>query len=166
MTDEQPEASMWSSAGRTEAAARVLALCAPLLLTGACGGHSESSAPASEVDAVTTTFEHFFDSSLPVDQKMALVENGPAFAETLRAQANSSIAGGASASVSQVDSTGPDRAAVTYTIKKHGFPLLPNRHGEAIRTDGSWKVTAQTFCSLLQLERSAPPVCDNPAPTK
>lgn len=155
---------MWSSAERIDAAARVLALCAaPMLLAGACGGHSESSAPASEVDAVTTTFEHFFDSSLPVDQKMALVENGQAFEETLKSQANSSIAGGASASVAQVDSTGPDRAAVTFTIKKHGFPLLPNRHGEAIRIDGSWKVSAQTFCSLLQLERSAPPVCDAPA---
>lgn len=146
-----------------------LAICAlPIFLATACGDSGSASgttAAPAEVQAVTTAFEHFFDSSLPVDQKMALLENGQAFAETLESQAHSSIAGGAQATVSQVSSTGPDRAAVTFTIKKHHIPLLPNRHGEAIRTDGTWKVTAETFCNLLQLEGKPPAVCNAPAPT-
>ncbi|MEU6581758.1 hypothetical protein [Nocardia sp. NPDC046763] len=128
------------------------------------------SLPDSEVQAVTTTFERFFDSSIPVDQKAALLENGQAFTETLENQAHSSIAGGATAGVSQVNGDGPGRAAVTFTIKKHGIPLLLNRHGTALQIDGGWKVAAQTFCDLLRVQGSPPAVCGTstttaPAPT-
>ncbi|MTE13499.1 hypothetical protein [Nocardia aurantiaca] len=153
---------------------RLMAACAvPVLLTAGCGRGetaSDGSIPNGEVQAVTTTFERFFDSSIAVDQKAALLENGQAFTETLERQANSSIAGGATASVSQVDGAGPARATVTFTIKKHGIPLLVNRHGIALQIDGSWKVAAQTFCDLLRVQGSPPAVCDagpttTPSPT-
>ncbi|MFE3189775.1 hypothetical protein ACFXHA_12255 [Nocardia sp. NPDC059240] len=145
-------------------ALRTAAACAlPLLLTS-CGNDGPPAASpgtsAAEVQAITSTFEHFFDSSLPVDQKMALLQNGQAFTETLEHQAHSSIAGGASANVSQVDADGPGRASVTFTIKKHGIPLLPNRHGTALQLDGTWKVAAATFCDLLRIEGGVPAVCD------
>ncbi|WP_051153248.1 hypothetical protein [Nocardia niigatensis] len=157
------------------AVSRLLVACAvPVLLTAGCGEEgttSDGSIPAGEVQAVTTTFERFFDSSIAVDQKAALLENGQVFVETLERQANSSIAGGATASVSQVDGNGPGRAAVTFTINKHGIPLLLNRHGTALRIDGSWKVAAQTFCDLLRVQGGPPAVCDAapataPSPTR
>lgn len=152
-------------------ALRAAAACALPILLASCGNDGPPSAsagtPAAEVQAVTSAFEHFFDSSLPVDQKMALLQNGQAFTETLEHQAHSSIAGGASASVSEVNADGPGRAAVTFTIKKHGIPLLPNRHGTALELDGTWKVAAATFCDLLRIEGGVPAACDatsTPAP--
>ncbi|GAB0105021.1 hypothetical protein JMUB6875_39990 [Nocardia sp. JMUB6875] len=145
----------------------MVACAAPVLLTAGCGNGettSDGKTPDTEVKAVTSTFERFFDSSLPVDQKMALLENGQAFTETLEHQAHSAIAGGASANVSSVTGDGPGRAAVTFTIKKHGIPLLPNRHGIALEIDGTWKVAAATFCDLLRIEGGVPSACDA-APT-
>ncbi|MGW4248585.1 hypothetical protein [Nocardia sp. NPDC004722] len=145
-------------------ALRAAAACALPILLASCGNDGPpSSSPgtsAADVQAITSTFEHFFDSSLPVDQKMALLQNGQAFTETLENQAHSAIAGGASANVSQVNADGPDRAAVTFTIKKHGIPLLPNRHGTALHLDGAWKVAAATFCDLLRIEGGVPAACD------
>ncbi|MEC3914750.1 hypothetical protein [Nocardia sp. CDC160] len=153
--------------GRT--AGLLVACVVPVLLTTGCGKGettSDGKTPDAEVQAVRSTFEKFFDSSLPVDQKMALLENGQAFTETLEHQAHSAIAGGASASVSEVVGDGPGRAAVTFTIKKHGIPLLLNRHGTALEIGGSWKVAASTFCDLLRIEGGVPAVCDaTPATT-
>ncbi|GAB2551341.1 hypothetical protein [Nocardia heshunensis] len=153
---------------------RSVVACALPVLVASCGNDGPPSASpgtsAADVQAITSAFERFFDSSLPVEQKMALLQNGQAFTETLEHQAHSSIAGGASATVSQVNADGPARAAVTFTIKKHGIPLLPNRHGTALQLDGAWKVASATFCDLLRIEGGVPAVCDAtpttaPAPT-
>jgi hypothetical protein len=34
-----------------------------------------------------------------------------------------------------------------------------------VRENGKWKVAAQTFCTLLVLEGTAPPACKDPAIT-
>ncbi|OJF79469.1 hypothetical protein NS14008_09985 [Nocardia seriolae] len=146
-----------------------MACAVPVFLTAGCGADSppkaEGEVSAAEVKAVTDTFERFFDSSISVDQKTALLENGQAFTETLEHQAHSAVAGGATASVSAVAGDGPQRAAVTFTIKKHGIPLLPNRHGTALELGGSWKVAAATFCDLLRIEGGVPAACDAAAAT-
>ncbi|MFF3566222.1 hypothetical protein [Nocardia jiangxiensis] len=159
--------------------ARTLTVCtlaALLSTTAACGGSDDKSSgtpssahPASVTEAVTTTYKRFFDGSTTADQKIALLENGQAFADTIKAQADSSMAKSTTATVSNVASSATDHADVTFTILLNGKPALAGQSGTAVRTDGTWKVTAATFCALLTLEGNPPPVCaamtPAPAPT-
>ncbi len=155
--------------------ARALTACAlaALLSTAACGGSNSksggpaagSSHPPSVTQAVTTTYQRFFDGATTADQKIALLENGQAFAATIKAQADSSMAKSTTATVSNVASSGTDHADVTYTILFNGKPALAGQSGTAVRIDGTWKVTAATFCALLTLEGNPPPVCAAPSPT-
>ncbi|WP_067667643.1 hypothetical protein [Nocardia miyunensis] len=145
--------------------------------TAACGGADNKSGgtPSTSrqptvTQAVTTTYQRFFDGSTSADEKIALLENGEAFAATIKAQAGSSMAKSTTATVSNVASSGTDRADVTFTILFNGKPALAGQSGTAIRTGGAWKVTAATFCALLTLEGNPPPVCaasatPTPAPT-
>ncbi|WP_280263589.1 hypothetical protein [Nocardia wallacei] len=147
-------------------AASMLAACALILLSAtACGGSDEESGPAEPTgaptvtEAVTESYERFFDGATGAEQKMALLENGKAFADTIEAQADSPMAKSTTATVSGVASTGTDHADVNYTILMNGKPALANQQGSAIYQDGGWKVTAATFCALLTLQGNPPPVC-------
>lgn len=147
---------------------------APAVATTSAPAHATgSAAPASgapEADAATTAavtdaFVKFFDSTTPPDQKIALVENGQAFAPTINAQAGSPMAQGTTATVSHVALTAPDRAAVTYTILLNGSPALQDQAGWAVKADETWKVSQETFCALLTLQGNPPPVCGAPTTT-
>ncbi|MCX4096000.1 hypothetical protein [Nocardia sp. alder85J] len=145
----------------------VLAGLATALTVAGCGAapnHADDAATPPEVrQAVTDTYNRFFDTSIPASEKPALLENGPAFAQTLDDRANSVVAKKSRVSVSDVTSTGPNSADVTFTVSFGGLPMLRNRTGGAIRTGGAWKVTQETFCSLLQMQGGAPDVCHTPA---
>jgi hypothetical protein len=43
------------------------------------------------------------------------------------------------------------RAAVAYEVASPGFQLLSGRFGEAVFTDGRWKMTRATFCNDVSL---------------
>lgn len=158
-------------------AARASTVCAltAVLATAACGssgskssGTPSSTAPASATQAVTQTFERFFDGGTTADQKIALLENGQAFAATIKAQAGTPMAKSTTATVANVATSSPDHATVTFTVLFNGKPALVGQPGSAILTNGSWKVTASTFCALLTLEGNPPPACATatPAPAK
>ncbi|RDI53074.1 hypothetical protein [Nocardia mexicana] len=155
------------------AAAKVLAACAltTLLSATACGGSDEKSGPTDPTgaptvtEAVTQSYERFFDGATGAEEKMALLENGRAFADIMKAQADSPMAKATTATVSGVASTGTDHAEVNYTILMGGKPALANQQGAAIYQDGGWKVTAATFCALLTLQGNPPPVCAAAATT-
>jgi hypothetical protein len=131
--------------------------------TGAASG-----APSPATQAVTDVFKRFFDGSTSADQKIALLQNGQAFAATIKAQADSPMAKSTSATVAGVTSTDADHANVTFSILFGGKPALADQQGSAVRESGSWKVTAGTFCTLLTLEGNPPPACAaaaTPTPT-
>ncbi|MFI5777864.1 hypothetical protein [Nocardia sp. NPDC051570] len=140
-------------------------------LLSACGGSHTASTPSpttgelTVTQAVTDTYQRFFDGSTSADDKIALLENGQAFAEAIRAQANSPMAKATTATVSNVASTATDHADVTFTILFNGQPALANQQGSAVHADGGWKVTAVTFCALLTLEGNPPPACAAATPT-
>ncbi|WP_227980234.1 hypothetical protein [Nocardia spumae] len=148
------------------------ALTALLATTAACGSDDSGDKAASSsnsgaptvTQAVTVNFEKFFDGATSADQKIALLENGAAFSDAIRAQADSPLAKSASAKVTTVASTSTDHADVTFDVLFNGTPALSGQQGSAVYTDGTWKVTASTFCALLTLEGAAPPVCGAPAP--
>ncbi|NKY85941.1 hypothetical protein [Nocardia veterana] len=154
-------------------AAKVLAVCGltALLVVGAACGSDDSDAKSAEssssgaptvTQAVSRNVERFFDGSTSANEKIALLENGAAFAEAIRAQADSPLAKSASAKVTSVASTGTDHADVTFDVLFNGKPALSGQQGGAVRIDGTWKVTASTFCALLTLEGAAPPACGAP----
>ena len=153
-------------------AALVLTLA---LAVSGCGSGSSSSTtspaptlPPSSTPTGTTggtaatvrrTFEQFFSGSTDADRKISLVQHGSEFADVIHQQAGGTLARSTSVKVLQVHLTAPWAAAVRYTIYLGGQPALKNQNGVAVKESGTWKVSAPTFCSLLTLEGSAPPLC-------
>lgn len=141
---------------------------AALLLAG-CGGSGGSSTsstatpspqhaadPRQQVRQAWTTF---FDASTPTDKRVALLQNGERFRPAIEAQSKSPLAQKSSAKVENVTMNGPSKATVVYTIELAGKPALKHQHGTAVKADGTWKVSDQSFCSLLGLQGPAPPAC-------
>ena len=112
---------------------------------------------------VVTDWEAFFSGKTAARKKVALVEDGRAFAKVIERQAKSSpFAAVTTAKVSKVTVSG-HKAAVVYTIDIGGKPALSDRKGEAVRQGGKWKVGAASFCSLLALEGTKVGACLAPA---
>jgi len=119
---------------------------------------SGTPADAATKLAVTKAFTTFFGDVGTVAQSEAVLQHGAMFADALEEQSKGAYAQKSSASVSDVRVSG-DLAYVTFTISSNGTALLPNTKGYAVRDAGTWKVAAQTFCTLLQLEGSPPAAC-------
>lgn len=116
-------------------------------------------ADAATKSLVAAAYTTFFDPKAPPAKTEAALQHGSAFAATLEQAANSSQAQGIAATVSAVNLVRPDVAYVTFTLSQKGSVLLPDSPGYAVRENGTWKVAAQTFCNLLQLQNLAPATC-------
>lgn len=156
------------TSGRRPRAALALLATVGLWL-GAVAPASASTRPATQAEhaaksagsaqkAITANWEAFFSAKTPVKRKIALVQDGSAFAQVIHGQAGNSLAATATAKVSSVKIKG-DTAAVTYTIYVGGQPALKNQKGEALLQGGTWKVGAESFCGLLSLEGTKVPAC-------
>jgi hypothetical protein len=109
--------------------------------------------------AITSAFKIFFDTDTSLDASVAVLQHGATFRKALDAESNSPAAKDITATVSKIKLQSGNVAVVTFTIFSGTVKLLPNTHGYAVREGGKWKVAAQTFCALLQLEGTAPPAC-------
>lgn len=139
------------------------AVAVALALAG-CGssqhsGSPTTTGPATPTQAITDTFVKFFNGSAGTAQKVALLDNGSAYADAINAQVSSPMAKSTSATVGKVTTSGADHADVIFTILFNGKPALLNQPGSAVLRDGSWKVTDSTFCALLTLEGNPPAAC-------
>jgi hypothetical protein len=110
---------------------------------------------------ITADWEAFFSGSTGAKRKIALVQDGSSFAKVIKAQATSPIAKSVTAKVSRVVVGSKGTATVRYSLNLGGKPALTNQKGEAVLQDGTWKVGAQSFCSLLALEQVKLPVCSS-----
>jgi hypothetical protein len=156
----------------------ILLACAIGAGLAACGSSSSTtssapSSPATTAPSTTSTsgssaektiaanWTAFFSPKTPVDKRVSLLQNGSVFASVIRAQAASTLASEASASVQKVTVTSPSQATVDYTILLAGSPVLKNQKGVAVYQDGTWKVGVASFCGLLTVENSGktPSVC-------
>jgi len=162
----------------TRALPLALILC---LAPSGCGSHSSSTAqpPSASADVpastatgsphaggsraaqktVAATFTEFFAGTTPADRKITLVQDGQGFAPVINAQAGGVMSQGTTVKVSGVSLASPSRANVRYTILLGGTPALKDQTGVALKQHGHWVVGAATFCQLLTLEQSAPPLC-------
>lgn len=147
-----------SSASSTSSAASSSASAA----SAGASGSVPSSGP--EADAAKA-FTDFFAGSTNAAAKLALVQDAPAFTQTVNAQSGSGMASSTTATVSSVQLVDPTHAKVDYSILIGGKPALANQSGTAVNEDGKWKVSAATFCALLTLEGAPPAVCSTPIGT-
>ena len=122
-------------------------------IAAACGSGGSSQSPAQAKAEITTAWQKFFDPSVPVEQKKDIVENYNALLPTLRTQTTNPQASSIKAKVSDVTLSGDKQATVKYDIinAKDETPLLPNASGTAVKINGHWAVSEQTFCQLVKL---------------
>jgi hypothetical protein len=128
------------------------------LIAAACGGSDSKSAakqtPAEAKAEITKAWETFFNPAIPSEQKSDIVENYAGLKPLLDEQKNNPQAQMIKAAVKDVTLQGEANATVTYDIvnTQTNEPLLPNASGQAVKQGGKWKVSQQTFCSLLKLQ--------------
>lgn len=122
-------------------------------------------ADATTKAAVTKAFSDFFDSKSTTAQSQNALQAGDQFTAVLTQQGTQSYAKKSAATVASVRLISPNTAKVVFTVTVGGQPLLPDAPGYAVRIDGSWKVAATTFCSLLTLEGDKADACKDPAVT-
>ena len=91
--------------------------------------------------------------------EVQLLQNGQTFAPVITALGSSPIAKSTKATVAKVTVESADKATVTYSITVGGQPALTNQTGTAVNVGGRWLVGDASFCQLLALQGSAPPMC-------
>lgn len=126
----------------------------PSAATPATSAPATTATGSSAAATITHNWEKFFNAKTPVAQRVALLQNGSAFASVIRAQAGSGLASTASAKVSKVIVTSSSQATVKYSILVSGATALSNQTGVAVMQDGTWKVGLASFCGLLTLENN------------
>lgn len=107
--------------------------------------------PVADEAEVRAAYEGFFDGSKPAETKLALLERSSELGEALALAGKDPNATKSSAKVQSVAFISPTEATVTYDILSSGQVVLPGAMGKAVKEDGAWKVSAQTFCQLTAL---------------
>jgi hypothetical protein len=120
--------------------------------TTAATAASTPSANSGTSAAIISSWTTFFSGKTSAAEKLALLQNGAAFASIVNGQASSGLAESAAAKVSTVSDLTATSAEVRYGIYLGSTPALPNELGLAIKQDGTWKVSDASFCVLLNLE--------------
>jgi hypothetical protein len=158
----------------------VVPVIVAVVVAGCSGSHKTTPPPShtatvstpataspADVAAITALYQRFVDPRIPVTQKTALIQDGPAFLPAMQAESKNPQASSISLQVTGVQLAKPDLATVVFTILVKGSPLLPDQKGYAIRDNGVWKIAGTTFCGLLAAQgpSSIPPVCSQPAAT-
>lgn len=120
-----------------------------------------SSAPASASAAPLTTatqkeiaanWTEFFNPKASPAKRLALLQNASQFTSAMAGMAKNPQAATSSAKVDAVTVTSSSAAAVTYDILVSGTPALTKQPGEAVKEDGTWKVSDKSFCALLAMQ--------------
>jgi hypothetical protein len=160
------------------AAAAVLLIVLAAAACGDDGGGSDSapslpqtttSAPAKEPTESATApaditaaeqeikenWKTFFDPSVSLADKAKVLQDGDRLAPVLGAFSGDQRGQQVSANVTEVAFTSPTEADVTYDLTRNGATALPNAQGTAVLQDEVWKVSAKTFCALVQLSGNA-----------
>jgi hypothetical protein len=112
----------------------------------------EPTTGAAAIAAIKANWATFFNINTPTARRVALLQDGPALAKVLAAQAKITLAQGSSAKATSVTLTGTSQASVTYNILISGHLALGHQVGVAIYQNGVWKVGLASFCGLLKLE--------------
>jgi hypothetical protein len=111
---------------------------------------TSSSGSSSAAAAITTNWEAFFSSSTPNSKRVQLLQNGQAFASTVKTFSSSPLASAVSAKVTSVTVTSPTQASVKYDLTAGGQSVESGATGVAVLEGGVWQVGDASFCDLLK----------------
>ena len=111
---------------------------------------------SATIAAITANWVKFFASTSSIDDRVALLEDGESLRAALEQRAQDPLMGQATATVDDVELSGPTQATVTYDVLLSGAVALPKAQGTAVLQDGVWKVGAASFCALVSLGATAP----------
>ena len=131
---------------------------APASSAPASAPTSDNAAAAAEIKA---NWEKFFNASTPTSQRVALLQNGSAFAGAISGLSH--LVSGLGATVTSVTVTSPTMAVVKYNLTASGSTLLSGETGTAVYENGTWKVADASLCGLLKLVPggSTPAACSS-----
>src|ERR1051326_2752905 len=85
---------------------------------------SSGSGSSSAVAQITANWEKFFNSSTPLSQRVALLQNGPSFSSAIDDFSKLPLANGIGAKVTGVTVNSATQATVTYNIVSGSTTLL------------------------------------------
>ena len=145
-----------SSSSSSAPASSVPASSAP-----ATSAAASSAATGNAVAQITANWEKFFNASTPTSQRVALLQNGAAFAVAISGLSH--LVSGLGATVTSVTVTSPTSATVKYNLTAGGSTLLSGQTGTAVYENGTWKVGDASLCGLLKLVPggSTPSACSS-----
>ncbi|MFE9997964.1 hypothetical protein [Streptomyces avermitilis] len=123
--------------------------------TGAQPSPTAPADPATAKKEIKKNWEKFFDPAVPTKDKQAVLENGDRMTAVLRSFNGDKRGGQVAAHVEKVAFTSPTEADVTYSLTLKGQTALPGAAGTAVEQDGTWKVSVNTLCALVQLSGDA-----------
>ncbi|MEV8035955.1 hypothetical protein [Streptomyces sp. NPDC086182] len=161
--------------GRGVAVTAVLVLAAALTACGGSGGGASSASPTPSVARSTSArpsatapadqaaarteikqnWEKFFDPAVSAKEKQAVLENGDRMAQVLQGFNGDQRGQQVMAKVEKIEFTSPTSADVTYSLILKGATALPGASGTAVEQNGTWKVSVNTLCALVQLSGNA-----------
>jgi hypothetical protein len=117
--------------------------------------------PAAAKQEISRNWQKFFDPKTSLEDKKKVLENGEQMSPVLKAFSGDKRGGQVQAKVQKIEFTKADEATVTYALTLNGATALPNASGSSVEQDGTWKVSVNTLCALVQLSGDA---SGSPAP--
>lgn len=103
-------------------------------------------------DEVKKAWADFFDGSLTVAQREAVLEDSATLTQALARSSQDPTAKFTTAKVVSVSFTDRTHADVKYDLFVHGTAVLKAADGKAVLVDNHWKVSKFTYCQLLNLK--------------
>ncbi|MFI6587689.1 hypothetical protein [Embleya sp. NPDC050493] len=122
--------------------------------TPAAPGGASSAPPAGgttltgEEKKVADNWDKLFDNATPLADRKAVLENSAQVGTLVETLANDPLAKQVTSKTTAVKISG-EKAAVSFDILLAGTPALPGQTGQAVKQDGTWKVSLSTVCTLV-----------------
>lgn len=154
-TTTTSEATTTTAAPTTTVAETTTTTAAPTTTTEPEGVPTTPIVPGEDpdADAIAAVYEVVFDSATGYEDKAPFIVDPTGLESTVEAYG---IAGeGVGGIILEAKEVGVDgdRAVVVYDLLFAGNPFQPDQVGDAVRTDGTWQVTREFFCSIMELAR-------------
>ncbi|MFZ3571441.1 hypothetical protein ACOKM5_31415 [Streptomyces sp. BH097] len=120
------------------------------------GGSGPADRAAAEKE-IRTNWKKFFDPKVSMKDKEAVLEDGARMRPVLKGFSGDKRGGQVEATVTKVAFTSATAADVTYGLALKGATVLPDAKGTSVEQRGTWKVSVNTLCALVQLSGNASP---------
>lgn len=116
--------------------------------------------PAFDVAKIKQSWGHFFDSKTGLSQRIRLLQNGQKFDSYLLLHQKSFQQADIASTVSKVQIANDRKATVTFSITRHGKPVVSDATGMAYYHAARWQVSTATYCTVVtRYGQPKPAIC-------